>query len=118
MKASDVQAKIAKYCAKNRIYCNKTIGMSKAGFPDVIVVKDSKPMFFEVKVGADKLSALQIHTINQLNKEKEIAFVVTCFEEFKEIMDTMDIEGCIEGAKASIQLANIFRSQYSRGEAR
>jgi len=90
MKASDVQGKISKYCSKNRIYYNKTIGMSKSGFPDVIVVRDSESYFFEVKVGDDKLTALQIHTINQLNKEKEIAFVVTCFKEFKEIMEGQD----------------------------
>jgi len=87
MKASDVQGRISKYCSKNKIYYNKTIGMSKAGFPDVIVVRDSKSFYFEVKVGADKLSPLQIYTIKQLNKKKEIAFVITSFEDFEKIME-------------------------------
>ena len=87
MKARDVQAKIAKYCAQNRIYYNKTISMSKSGFPDIIVVRDSVSFYFEVKVGDDKLTALQMHTIDQLNKKKEVAFIVTCFEDFRKIME-------------------------------
>ena len=60
--------------------------MSKSGFPDVIVVKDSISFYFEIKTEKDKLSKLQEITINKLNKCKKIAYVISSLEEFKQII--------------------------------
>ena len=64
-------------------YCNKTISMSRAGFPDVIAVSPmSETYYWEVKAGKDRLSALQIHTIDMLNRGRTVAFVCRTKEEF------------------------------------
>ena len=63
--------------------------MSKAGFPDVIVIKDSEVLFFEIKTEKDTLSSIQKHTIDIINKKKEIAFVIKDFETFKQIMEEL-----------------------------
>ena len=85
MLAKDVQGKISKFCLKRKIPYNKTIAMSKAGWPDCMVVIAGITYYFEVKVGKDALSALQIHVIKHLNTHRKIAFVIANFNEFKTI---------------------------------
>lgn len=87
MKASEIQKKIKKYCDIEKIYYNKTIRMAHAGFPDIICVVNSIPLFFEVKTKRDRLSPLQKATIKVMNKKKEIAFVISSLDEFKKIVE-------------------------------
>jgi len=85
--ATNIQTKISKYCRENYLVYNKTIGMSKSGFPDIIVVKNSVTYFFEVKTKNDKLSKLQEVTIEKMNLGCEVAFVVGSLEDFKQIIE-------------------------------
>ena len=87
--AKDIQKKISAFCLKENIYYNKSIRMSKSGFPDIIIVLNSITYYFEVKAGKDKLSELQVQTINKLNRDKKIAFVIGSFNEFKTIYDCL-----------------------------
>ena len=90
MNAPDIQKKIAEFCDKNGIYYNKTMQMSRRGFPDVIIVKNSIPIFIEIKTEKDRLSPLQKLTMNLLNKEKEISFVVKNFNDFTDLLKRLN----------------------------
>ena len=82
MSASKIQAKIAKFCRMNGYYYNKIITASRSGVPDCFVIIDGVTYFFEIKYGRDKLSKLQEVTIDKLNVDKSIAYVVKSYEEF------------------------------------
>lgn len=79
--SSELQGKIAIFCAKNRIEYDKIVGV-RAGIMDCIVIIDSDVMFVEVKHPQDKESPLQVLRRTTFNKEREIAFVVRSFDEF------------------------------------
>ena len=85
MSASKIQSQISKFCSKNGLYYNKSVVMSKSGFPDVIVIVGYISYYFEVKYGNDSLSELQKYTIRKLNSGgKIIAFEVGSYKEFLE----------------------------------
>ena len=85
MNASYIQGRICKFCKKNKIPYNNLIKMSESGWPDVMIVVNSLTYYFEVKFGRDKLSELQKYRIQQLNRDRKIAFVVKSYEDFAEI---------------------------------
>lgn len=86
---SKTQSKIVDYLTKAGFYCNKSIRMSRGGFPDLVAFKGSDAYYFEVKAPGGTVSPLQQNTIDKLNSDREIAFVVWSFEEFKEIWEKL-----------------------------
>lgn len=50
--------------------------------PDCLVIINGVTYFFEVKIGGDRLSKLQKVTIDEINKDRELAFVVKSYDEF------------------------------------
>lgn len=86
---SKIQSKIVEYLTKGGFYCNKSIRMSRAGFPDLVAFKGSDAYYFEVKAPGGEISPLQQSTIDKLNSVREIAFVVWSFEGFKEIWERL-----------------------------
>ena len=89
MTESKTQSKIVDHLTKGGFYCNKSIRMSRAGFPDILVVKSGITYYFEVKTPGGVVSPLQQNTIDKLNSVRVIAFVVWSFEEFKEIWERL-----------------------------
>lgn len=87
MREAQIQSKITEYLRKNNIEYNKLMSMSKAGWPDLITVKNGVCYFFEVKQPGGKTSMLQESVINRLNKDRQIAFVVKSVEKFIEIWE-------------------------------
>ena len=87
MLESAIQSKIVKYLTAGGYYNNKAIKMSRDGFPDLLTVKNGITYFFEVKQPGGVVSPLQEITIAKLNQDKQIAFVVYSFEEFKNIFE-------------------------------
>jgi hypothetical protein len=85
--ASGIQSKIAKYCKEKNIYQNKIMQMSRSGMPDILVVYNGVTYYFEIKAKGDRLSDIQKAVISILNKDKEIAYVVKSFDEFKKIWE-------------------------------
>ena len=85
MNASKIQTQISKFCAINHVEYNNLMGMSKNGWPDVMIVLNGVTYYFEVKYGKDTLKPLQIYVIGKLNRIKKIAFIIKSFDEFKEV---------------------------------
>lgn len=72
--ASKFQSKlIREYKAKGYIVLN-TIKLSESGYPDLILLKDGKTTFIEVKEGNDTLKPLQKFRIDELIKQGFDAF--------------------------------------------
>lgn len=86
---SKTQSKIVNYLTKGGYYCNKSIRMSRSGFPDLVAFKGSDVYYFEVKAQGGMVDLLQQNTIDKLNKDRKIAFVVWSFDEFKEIWESL-----------------------------
>lgn len=84
MTASKIQAKIAKFCDREDIYYNKTITMSRAGFPDIIICIKNKLYAIEVKSEEDVLSSLQNETLRILG---DCGFVVKTFQDFVDLVE-------------------------------
>lgn len=84
--ASKIQSEISAWSASKGYVYNKIMVASKNGIPDVVIVAESMALFFEVKTKTDALSALQIYTINRMNKKEEIAFVVESLDEVQAII--------------------------------
>lgn len=51
-------------------------GISRRGVPDVMVLKNGKVFFAEIKESGDKLSKIQIHTINLLREIGIPVFII------------------------------------------
>lgn len=87
--ATQIQGKISSFCLKHQIEYNKTINMSKSGYPDCLVKVGLITYYFEVKAGNDRLSKLQEETIKKLNKYGEVAFVIESFDDFIKIYEKL-----------------------------
>ena len=60
------QAKFIKQMEEEGYLVLKTIRLNQNGFPDIILLKDGKTIFVELKEGKDTLKPLQALRINQL----------------------------------------------------
>ncbi len=93
MKESTLTTKIIKFIKSNykNAYAVKYYGgmYGTAGTPDILACIDGKFFGLEVKVPQRKnnVSKLQDKTINDINKAKGVAGVVTSIEEAKELID-------------------------------
>jgi len=85
MNASKIQSQISKFCAERNVLYNNLVTMSKAGWPDVMIVSNGITYYFEIKYGKDTLKPLQKYIIDKLNKHSKIAFIAKTFQEFKQI---------------------------------
>lgn len=86
---SKIQSKIVEYLTKGGFYCNKSIRMSRDGFPDILAIKAGVTYYFEIKAPGGVISPLQEITIRKINEYREIAFVVYSFQEFIEIWERL-----------------------------
>ena len=86
MKESAIQSKILKWLESIGAVCNKTIGMSKAGWPDIICCFKGRFIGVEVKRPGLKPTPLQEYKINELNEAGGIAGAATSVEETKELI--------------------------------
>lgn len=75
-----IQYKIIKKLENDDWLVLKIIKLSKAGYPDLMCLKDGKTMFIEVKQPNGKLSELQKVRIEQLKKR---GFEVKVWIDFK-----------------------------------
>ena len=65
-KEAAIQTKIMKYLAGKGAVCNKTIGMGKAGWPDIIGVYKGRFIGIEVKQPGKKATKLQEFKLAEL----------------------------------------------------
>jgi hypothetical protein len=91
LKESEIQKKIIDYLKQvPELWYFKTTGTGygKNGVPDIIVCHKGFFIAFEVKV-PDKgvVSELQKHEINKIRQSLGGAFVVTCVEKVKTVLD-------------------------------
>ena len=63
--------------------------MSKAGFPDIIAIKDGVNVWIEVKAQRGVVSKLQLLRIKQLNDKGAIAFVAYSLDDVKEKLNEL-----------------------------
>lgn len=77
------QAKFIKKMESDGYLVLKTIRLNLNGFPDVILLKDGKTTFVELKEGKDTLKPLQAMRIDQL---REKGFQAYCWHELKGII--------------------------------
>ena len=64
----------------------KLIG-TQPGFPDLILVVNSKVWFFELKTTTGKLSAVQVEYHKKLEKQGFHIFLIRSLEEFKRVIN-------------------------------
>jgi len=88
MLESKIQAQIVKEIHNRGCYCVKTV-TSLAGFPDLLAIKNGVVYFFEVKNEIGRLSPLQKTTIQRINQDHTICFVVRSLDEFIIIWDKL-----------------------------
>ena len=79
MRESALEAKIVKYCRENGILTYKFSSPSHRGVPDRVMMKDGKVMFMEVKAPGKRLTALQLHEIEKIQKSGVVAGCVDDF---------------------------------------
>ena len=90
MLESKIQSKIIKFLESRGFYAVKA-NASKRGFPDVIAVRRSKTLFFEIKTNNRKPTVLQSLTLERLNSADRVAFVVRSVDEVHDILTIIDI---------------------------
>lgn len=75
---SKIQARIIKRLEKEGYWVVKIILSSKPGFPDLLVLKDGKAFFVEVKRPGEKPRPLQEYRMNEL---RELGFICEVWKE-------------------------------------
>jgi hypothetical protein len=60
------------------------------GMPDIQGVIRGRPLYVEVKIDRDRLSAAQIQIKNKLEASGGLYFVATCFQDFKAWFDKVN----------------------------
>lgn len=86
MKEQTFQKKLIKLLEKQGFYVVKVISANRSGVPDIIACSPEGMFYaFEVKVGNNKPTALQIYNIDKINANNGHAFVINP-ENFKKIL--------------------------------
>ena len=63
---------------------------SRRGLPDILITKDGKSLFIEVKVGKDKMSRFQKQVQAEQQKSGGLYMVARSFEQFKVWFDSLN----------------------------
>jgi len=71
---------------RNRKYTRPT---SRRGLPDILITKDGKSLFVEVKAGRDKLSSFQRKVQEEQTESGGLYMVANSFAEFKVWFDAI-----------------------------
>ncbi len=90
MKESAIQSKIMKYLSSIGAKCNKTIGMSKAGWPDIICCFKGRFIGVEVKRKGMKPTPLQEFKLEELESAGGLVGVATCVEDVQVLLEQLD----------------------------
>lgn len=86
MKESAIQTKIIKYLESQGAVVNKTIGMSKAGWPDIVGVYKGRFIGVEVKRPGKKPTPLQEFKLEELAKAGALVGVATSVDDAQKLM--------------------------------
>jgi hypothetical protein len=62
---------------------------SRRGLPDILITKDGKSLFIEVKVGKDRMSEYQKEVQAEQEQSGGLYIVASSFEQFKNWFDTL-----------------------------
>ena len=82
-----IQAEIIKWLKSRGYYVVKTILTGKSGVPDIITCIEGKFWAFEVKRPGKKMTKLQEYNIEQIEKAKGNAWLVTSLEDVRRVID-------------------------------
>ncbi len=91
--ASKIQNKLLKELRARKIFgmSINASGVSRVGMPDVIIFPGSgRAVFVEVKEKGDRLSDIQIDTIDMLKKLGHIVFVMTNTNQLIELLTLIE----------------------------
>jgi len=88
-----IQSKIMKYLLLKGAVVNKTIGMSKAGWPDIIGAYKGRFIGVEVKRPGLKATKLQEFKLNELRQAGAFVCVATSVVEVELLLDSVDVSG-------------------------
>ena len=91
MEEQKLQTKIISDLNKRGWIVVKTITLSKAGFPDVFALKNSRAIFFEVKAKNGIKSKLQQYRIKQLQSEGFTAEFVDDYDNYLRIINICEL---------------------------
>ncbi len=84
---AQLQNNIIKYLTREGWFCNKTIKMSKSGWPDVIAISPTgRHLWLEIKGPNGRVSEIQAWTIQQMLDRGAEAYVVKTLQEVKDLM--------------------------------
>jgi hypothetical protein len=86
MLESRIQASLIKYAKHNGWMCCKIIKCNINGMPDILLFKDGKTLFIEVKNEIGKQSELQRYVQKQLEQQGFEYHVVKNLEDFRNII--------------------------------
>lgn len=90
MKESAIQNKIIKYLESRGAVVNKTIGMSKAGWPDIIGSYKGRFIGLEVKRPGQKPTPLQEFKLNELESTGAYVCVAFSVDDAQSLIDAID----------------------------
>jgi hypothetical protein len=79
-----IQSAILKWLRNRRIWCDCYHGspLTKAGIPDILIIKDGRALWLEVKTPSGKLTKIQQHTHFIIRKQAGApVFVVRSLDE-------------------------------------
>lgn len=90
MSEQQIQTKIIAFLETNGWDYVKTIRLSKAGYPDILAMKEGKSIWLECKASAkEKASPLQLRRISDLRKNGFIAEVVWSIDQVSDIISNL-----------------------------
>lgn len=96
MRESALSKKVQKYLKElqksgESVFYFKVHGsaMQRAGIPDLMVVYYGTPVFLELKVGKNKPTKLQQHTIEEIRRSGAIAEVCYSLEDCQEVLNNL-----------------------------
>ena len=84
---AQLQNNVIKLLTKEGWFCNKTIKMSKSGWPDVIAISPSgRHLWLEIKGPLGRVSEIQAWTMQQMWDRGVDAYVIHNLQEVKDLM--------------------------------
>lgn len=90
MAESQIQTSIIKFLESEDWECVKTIRLSKAGYPDIVAMKEGKTIWLECKASSKaKVAPLQLRRISDLRKNGFVAEIVWSVDQVRDIISNL-----------------------------
>lgn len=89
MKENTLQNKCIELLKKNRIYYVNIYGSSRTGkgTPDILACINGKFYAFELKVGKNKASDIQLYRLKEIERNGGKGYIIRSADEIKDILE-------------------------------